>query len=118
LWQVTESLLEIRSLKPDNGLATVCYGFGCTDCSPGGDWRLGRGFSVAHYFILQQACCCFNSYCGACYYWLDLDFNRSVFVDRYTDKEACRFELHRFILLPVSSTVVRDRFLTTRRKDA
>ncbi len=45
------NLLEIRSQKPDNGLATVRYSFGCTDCSPGDGSSRYRGF-LLHGLII------------------------------------------------------------------
>jgi len=53
LWQVTViSPIEIHSGKPDNEGVSVHRGFGCDEQSPVRDWRLGRGFFIAHESIV------------------------------------------------------------------
>jgi hypothetical protein len=54
LWQVTViSPVEIHSGKPDNEGVNGHYGFGCGERGPVRDWRLGRGFFVAHRYIIR-----------------------------------------------------------------
>jgi hypothetical protein len=57
---MVESPVEFHSQKPDNRGVTLC-GFGCAEHSPGRDWRLDRGFFIAHGSSIRERVTYINS---------------------------------------------------------